>query len=96
MNMGRMHADKGFRQQDDTKDQPKEPALSPPNSSPSTPQKVVDRMFIRMVCFAAIPVVLGVLSLPVFIYLKNSNEDFPIWIVCKSYVSSIHFLTVYP
>lgn len=54
---------------------------TPPMTPPSTPQKVVDRMFIRMVVCAALPVVLGVLSLPVFIYLKNTNEDFPIWVV---------------
>jgi hypothetical protein len=89
-----MQAEKGFRQQEAKSSLPsptsssstppaKTPQVTPssPTSSPSTPQRVVDRMFIRMVSFAALPVMLGVLSLPVFIYLKNSNEDFPIWVV---------------
>ena len=75
------NADKGFNRQQEADDEKKPSPASSSPASPSTPQKVVDRMFIRMVSFAALPVVLGVLSLPVFIYLKNSNEEFPIWIV---------------
>ena len=70
---------KGFKKENSDEVQQ---AMQPTTTSPpSTPQKVVDRMFIRMVVCAALPVILGVLSLPVFIYLKNTNEDFPIWVV---------------
>jgi hypothetical protein len=37
---------------------------------PPTPQVVVDRMFIRMITCAALPVIAGLLLLVVFYYLK--------------------------
>lgn len=50
----------------------------------STPQAVVDRMFIRMVTCAALPIVFGLLMLVVFYYQKTLDEDFPMWIVYVS------------
>eukprot|EP00798_Chlamydomonas_sp_ICE-L_P032168 gene32168-16703_t len=64
-------------------------AAAPPQQSPTqdiveTPQVVVDRMFKRMIFCAAAPVVFGLCLFPVFLFLKATDEDFPLWIVYVS------------
>ncbi|KAF6265608.1 hypothetical protein COO60DRAFT_1477421 [Scenedesmus sp. NREL 46B-D3] len=47
-----------------------------------TPQVVVDRMFKRVLTFAGLPVLLGVVLFPVFWYLKVVQKlEYPLWVV---------------
>ena len=52
------------------------------DTSPTVPEQITDRMLRRMVVFAGVPVVLGILLLPGFYYLKKVQDlDVPVWAV---------------
>lgn len=57
--------------------QQQQPAVQPPRGGQQlteTPQVVVDRMFKRVITFAGLPVVTGMLLFPVFWYLRVRRE----------------------
>lgn len=45
-----------------------------------TPQVVVDRMFKRVITFAGLPVLTGMMLFPLFWYLRVSVQDWLHWV----------------